>query len=371
MKHAKAFLVTLILAALCLFALAGCGGNENPLPEVPDNSSTSDSVSSDTTDTPDIPSIPTASVYTRVDASGNEDADGEYILFGSYPQSEVTDSSLKAGLTTAAGTKPTSSAANGWISYEYYISGSNSTDYMWYKDIAYGENEYRAVYFTSYRPYYTTTSSSNTYQDDNGYATGNIHFFRYDPIKWRIFNEGNGEAMLVCEMLIDSQEYYHSTSSHTVNGQTVYANNYEHSNIRKWLNDVFYETAFDEYQQAIIQKKAIDNSVSTTGYTTNQYVCNNIPEGEDGVFLLSYKEATTLFTSGTARQKKTTDYAQCQGAYSTNSSYPGNGDWWLRSPHYYDSDCARVVGCDGVAGNDTSVYLTFYGVCPALWISLE
>ncbi len=318
-------------------------------------------------------------IYTRVDASGNESASGDYILFGSYPQSEVTDSTLKVNLITAVGTKPTSSVSNGWTSYEYYQNGSNSTDYMWYKDIAYGGERYRAVYFTSYRPYYTTNSSSvsNTYQDDNGYTTGNIYFFRYDPIKWRILTEKDGKAMLLCEMLIDSREYYHSTSSHTVNGQTVYANNYEHSNIRKWLNDSFYETAFDEYQQAIIQLTTVDNSASTTSSSSNSYACNNT---QDYIFLPSYKEVLNTsygFSSSssaddTARQKKTTDYAQCQGAWtSTSAEYLGNSDWWLRSPRYSDSRNAQSVDSGGYADISIGVYYARGGVCPALWISLE
>ncbi len=317
--------------------------------------------------------------YIRVDANGNEDADGRYILFGTYPQTEVTDSTLKSTLNSLAGTKPTSANSYLWTSYGYYINGSVS-NFMWYIDIDLDNNgsyDYRGVYFTSYRPYYTTYSSSidNTYQDDNGYYTSNIYWFKYEPIEWRILTEESGKALLLCEMLIDSQEYYYSTSNRTINGKTVYANNYEYSNIRAWLNDNFYNTAFNDLQKQIIQLTTVDNSAATTDSSTNQYACANT---QDYIFLPSYRDMLNTsygFSSSaseydTDRRKQTTDYAQCQGAYtSTNSSYLGNGWWWLRSPTYSGSTHARAVNSGGGISSNC-VDTSNLGVCPALWILL-
>lgn len=296
--------------------------------------------------------------YTRVD----EDT----IEFGMYPQTEVTDSTLVSTLNSLAGTKPTSSNSYNWTSYGYYISGSVS-NYMWYVDV--GEM-YRGVYFTSYRPYFTTDSSStdNTDQDDNGYTTSNIYWFKYEPISWTILNESNGTALILCDMIIDSQEYYPSTGSHTVNGATVYANNYEYSTIRKWLNETFYNTAFNDLQKEIILTTTVDNSVASTGKSTNLYACEDT---EDKVFLLSYKELTTYLTTNDSRMKKTTDYAQSQGAYtSTSSSYLGNGSWWLRSPGGSNSGFARTVNYDGCVNYNNYVYFTGGVVVPALQIQL-
>ncbi len=320
--------------------------------------------------------------YKRIDASGNKDETGDYILFGSYPQSEVTNSTLTSALNNLAGSLPTSSNAQAWTSYGYYVNGSVS-NYMWYIDIEYAGETYRGVYFTSYRPYYTgnSSSASNTYQDDNGYTTSNVYWFRYEPIKWRILTEENGKAMLLCEMLIDSQEYYNSTSNRTVDGKTVYANNYEYSNIRAWLNDNFYNTAFNDLQKQIIQLTTVDNSAASTTDTggnitqATSYACKNT---EDYIFLLSEKEVTTAAygfasynTDDTARQKKTTDYAKCQGAYTATGSYAGNGWWWLRSPYYYYSYIACDVDFNGYADFNYIVYYTLVGVCPALWIALD
>jgi len=348
-----------------------------------------------------------AAPYTRVDADGNVSTTGSYILFGSYPQSKVTDSSLCNTLPTVAnstGTLPTASNANGWTDYGYYISGS-VTSYMWYIDATYNGEKYRGVYFTSYRPYYTSYSSStgNTNQDDNGYSTSTVYWFKYEPIKWRILTESNGTAMLLAEMIIDSQEYYNKASSGTTRSRTavanyndayyagngttvsgsVYDNNYQYSNVRKWLNETFYATAFSDLQKALIATTTVNNSAATTtdanGNITQatSYACSNT---NDKVFLLSEKEVTTTSygfasysTNDTARQKKTTAYAQCQGAYTystTGYTYTGCGWWWLRSPYSDYSYLARRVDCGGYASVSSSVYSASEGVVSALNIRL-
>ena len=56
---------------------------------------------------------------------------------------------------------------------------------------------------------------------------------------------------------------------------------------------------------------------------------------------------------------------------STESSYYGNGEWWLRSPNLFNSDCARVVYGDGHADYVIGVPGGDYGVVPALNLTLS
>ena len=317
--------------------------------------------------------------------------DGDYIYFGSYPQTEVKDGAITSALNSAAGALPTSANNGNWTSYGYYISGTVQ-DYMWYIDLTYGGEKYRGVYFTSYRPPFTGGSSlaGNSDQDENGYNVNSAYWFRYEPVKWRILEESNGTALLLCEMIIDSREYYHEErrDSFSHNGGSGYANNYALSNIRKWLNETFYNTAFTELQRSIILKTTVDNSARSTypnGNATqvnngaNQYACENT---QDYIFLLSQQEATnsaygfnaSYSASDTARRKQTTDYAKAQGAYTYSDSeydeYDGNGGWWLRSPCCYRSIDAGGVSSDGNTGNDIGVNLASLGVVPALKITL-
>ena len=299
----------------------------------------------------------TTLLYTR---------NGNKIYFGSYPQTLVTDNSLISELNTLAGNKPTSSNKYKWTDYNYYIS-SSVTSYMYYQDIdldSDGEFDYRGVYFTQYRPYYYSSSSStgNSYQDENGYSTNTIYWFNYDPIEWDILEESDGKALIIANLILDSQEYYpsKSTSKFTHNGASGYANNYELSNIRKFLNDNFYDTAFNDLQKSIIETTLVDNSKSSTGNSSNSYVCNNT---NDKVFLLSIQEATTYYTIDTSRQAKGTDYAKAQGlgVYIF---------WWLRSPDGLDANCAWDVHDYGHGGY-SNVPRTDIGIRPACWINLK
>ena len=298
----------------------------------------------------------TTEMYVRLDASDEPTDTGEYILFGSYPQTEVTDSATTTALNGMSGTLPTSSNSYGWTSYEYIING-DVTNFMWYIDLEYSGEKYRGVYFTSYRPdriTYSSSTSSYSYQDDNGYYTDTVYWFKWEPIKWRILTESDGKAMILSELMLDSQRY-----------SGLY--NYANSTIRAWLNDMFYNTAFGALQQAIIETTEVDNSVYSTGNSSNPYACQNT---FDKVFLLSYREAVNSsygMTSKT-RQKQGSDYCKAQGSYTYSN---GNGNWWLRSPDYHSSATygVRLVGIDGTLGL-SSAYYTTRGVVPALVICL-
>lgn len=296
--------------------------------------------------------------------------EGNKIYFGTYPQTKVT-------ATTENGLSSITFDSSTWTSYRYYISYSQS-DFMYYKDVDIDNNgtyDYRGVYFTQYRPsgYSYSSSTENTCQDDNGYSTNTIYWFSYDPIEWDILIEFSGKALIITNLLLDSQDYYPNSSyepfSH--NGGTGYANNYELSNIRKWLNDNFYNTAFNELQKSLIETTKVDNSAASTvnnnGPSTanrsNKYACNNT---NDKMFLLSYREATTYYTRSTDRQAKGSDYAKCQGLYVYSSN--GNTFWWLRT--YYYNDGAFVWGVWFNGAISPNPVRDTYGVRPACWIIL-
>lgn len=299
--------------------------------------------------------------YTRLD----EDT----ILFGSYPQTEVVNEELKATLNTLSGAKPTADNAQAWTSYGYYANKKVSS-FMWYIDVENGGEKYRGVYFTSSRPAYTdTTAASDSFQSTNGYFAGTVYWFKYEPISWTILKEDDdGRAMVLCDMIIDAQSYSVSSASHKEGDKTVYASNYEQSFVRSWLNDTFYNTAFDDMQKEIISVTTVNNGKGTTDSTkSNKYACANT---KDKIFLLSYKDTTTYFKEDMPGQRLTSDYAQAQGAYTDNSSYKGCGYWWLRSPSSTDSDavCGVYSGGNVSYGHVTD---TTYGVVPSLWIQLD
>lgn len=288
--------------------------------------------------------------------------------FGLYPQTKITYSGLISKLNALAGTLPTRDNAQAWTSYGYYVSG-NVSDFMWYIDVDYNGAKYRGVYFTSYRMKYTTSSEleNNSYQSYNGYTTNTVYWFKYEPITWTILSENlsDGTVLILCDMIIDSQHYDY-------NGSYSSSNNYAESTIRKWLNETFYNTAFSELQKQMIMITTVDNGAESTLDNTNIYACENT---QDKIFLLSFEEVNNVdygFSADfsdmdIALQKKTTDYAQAQGAFSNDTEPYGIGIWWLRSPSTKTSYFAYSVS--GFSYEDP-VYRIDNGVVPALWIKL-
>ena len=339
-----------------------------------------------------------------ISLGGNEPAvtndaytrEGDYIYFGSYPQTVVTDDRVKIGLTALAGDLPTAEDSKNWTSYGYYIEGE-VVDYMWYIDLAYNEVKYRGVYFTSYRPDEThrLSKAANSQQDDNGYNVSTVYWFKYEPIKWRILSEANGEALILCEMIIDSREYCNfdeetqQTVKYSHNGGNGYANNYALSDIRAWLNDTFYNTAFSALQKEYIKLTTVKNDLTSanpnsdpTFETRDKYVSFLCEDTKDHIFLLSFQEATNDAygynpdmdnVADPAREKIPTDYAKCQDVkVSKDTGGVGNGMyWWLRTPAEYDAGgVARMVIWNGAAGGGIGVSNVHVGVVPALVINL-
>ena len=302
---------------------------------------------------------------------------GDIVEFGSYPQSEVTDSALISALNSADGE---------WISYNYY-SGTGRwdngkmtpSDYMRYKDVEYGSEKYRGVVFDSYRPYQTgyTCTANYSYQDNNGYTTGNVYWFKYEPVQWRVLDPAAG--LVMAEPIIDAQPYnnyilksgideYGYIAYWGSSAKTYYANNYAESSIRKWLNEDFYDTAFSTAQQNIIEYTTLDNSAYSSSHSAYDSATTT-----DKIFLLSYNDALNTsygFSNSTGSssvgQAKPTAYAKAQGVYTSS----GRSYWWLRSPGY-SSDLACEVNSDGYIYEGGNGVSNDYGIRPALKLNLN
>ncbi len=289
--------------------------------------------------------------------------EGDRIWFGEYPQARVTDQTTEDALTAKAGMLPSKNDAGNWTNYGYYIS-KKAGSYMWYIDLEEGGEKYRGVYFAQYRPYYSELNGyeSTSYQDDNHYSVNSVYWFKYEPIEWRILEQDAGVAFLAADLILDSQQYYHSSLPVT-DGQEIHnANNYAESDIRAWLKDCFYETAFTDRQKALIETSSVNNGVTSMAESDAVYAC---ADTKDKVFLLGYREATNsaYFASAAARKLQASDYAKSQGLKTEEGP-----QWWLRSPHGNAGYFAHAVDGDGNAENFINVQNTCCGVVPALRI---
>ena len=280
------------------------------------------------------------------------------LLFGSYPQTLVTDKSITAELDWRAGKLPTQSLNRKWENYGYYINGARRR-FMWYVDVDYSGNKYRGVYFTSYRPTETNqfSATGKSTQDDNGYLPNVTYWFKYEPIRWNVVEVLQyGIATLVSEKVLDSQQFNHRAD-----------NDYAESDIRAWLNETFYDTAFNDIQKSAIILATVDNSIVTANCRPAD-ICNSCEDTQDKVYLLSAQEAfNTYWSSDADRRKTSADYARSQGCWT--SPQFGSSHWWLRSPgRDTTKDCQRV-DYDGDGSVNYIVY-TYIGVVPVVRIKL-
>ena len=289
------------------------------------------------------------------------------LIYGSYPQSQVTNSAIIQELNQEYGAPLTQ--GGDWISYHYYANGELE-EYMYYIDVDNdndGKLDYRGVYFNEYRPIDTMNELGNSsYQYDNGYEKNTTYWFNYDPIEWEVLQNGDGELFIASKIILDSQSYYHQMREDKFdhNDGNGYANNYELSDMRIWLNNEFYNSALPNNKDSVIKTTVVDNSLNSTLDSANPYISNDT---EDKLFLLSrYEEKEYLSTS----QVNITgsDYAKSQGLYVSLES--DKGFWGLRTPYPNASYQIRYMTNTGNASYD-SITKTSLGVRPACWIKID
>ena len=295
------------------------------------------------------------------------------IQFGYYPQSVVEDNDDNADLLAELNSKytnlPTSTSLNGWKDYGYYDDGAVDS-YMWYLDVDLDNdmiNDYRAVYFIKYRPNKPSIDATqgNSEAYEAGYRTGNVYWFKYDPVLWDVVGDGGaGDKVLVSRLVLDAQSYYNNTDNREgSSGTTIYPNNYEESTIKAWLKENFMYTTFDLYRRSVLCINYTDNSAASTGNTTNQYALDG--EFADYVYLMSYKEAQTYIDGKTYEQAMATDYAKVQGVVMGTGESSDYAITWLRSPSSGNRINAKYISSSGL-GNNAGPVTSNYGVRPVV-----
>ena len=174
--------------------------------------------------------------------------------------------------------------------------------------------------------------------EEAGEAVDYVEFGRYPqtaeggvwPVEWQVLARENNKALVISRYVLDKRRF------------DPESNDWSESEIRRWLNDEFYNSTFSDKEKARI-----------------------ISFNQDNVFLLSRKEAEKYFANSDARRCRPTAYAKAKGALEMYDF------WWLRSPNPYNSNCVYYVNHDG--GIDSLDYVdgNSGSVRPALWINLK
>jgi len=190
-----------------------------------------------------------------------------------------------------------------------------------------------------------------------------------EPIEWRVLAVEDGKVLIITEKAIDCKRYNEEWAAVT----------WETCTLRAWLNDEFFNMAFNQSEKEIIMETKIENQDNPV------YDAQGGEITMDKVFLLSLEEAIKYFNLkknsgedkewvyafGDACCCQPTEYAISQGAEVFNiyqSTYFRNTLWWLRSPGSNNNFAAYVFSDGYVLCNGYGVNNEGRSVRPALWI---
>ena len=171
-------------------------------------------------------------------------------------------------------------------------------------------------------------------------------------IKWIVLAKEDNRILIISKYALDCRPYNNEWMDVAWGSCTL----------RTWLNDFFYNDAFNPTEKARIRQTKLKNDGGN--------------DTEDRVFLLSISEAESYFNSNGARMCTPTDYAKKRGAPSTYEYTKGGRDigyWWLRSPRTQNTrfyKAANVRRDGSINYNGTRVDSNLLGVRPAMWINL-
>lgn len=165
-----------------------------------------------------------------------------------------------------------------------------------------------------------------SYEQDGNASNGK------EPIEWRVLAVEGNRAYVVSQKALDV---------HAFNADEDDGNDWNSSDLKKWLENDFASQAFTSDEM-----NAIDGTPT----------------------LLSIDEANKYFKSDSDRICMPTQQAVNNGVWTGGNN--GACYWWLRSPGV-DSDLAAYVYADGYVDSDGHrVANTGDTVRPALWINL-
>lgn len=295
------------------------------------------------------------------------------VWFGSYPQAEV----VPASENYTALDKELLQEGGLIQDDELYQKLKSAINWDKQGDVELGGEKYRRI-----------KKEDATYVAGDNYAgfyhwrgEAKYHYFKYQPIKWRVLSVDGSEAFLLADKTLDDKPY------HTVDENVTW----EGSTIRSWLNGYGASANLQkkDYSSSSFINTAFSSSICTAIKDSKIENKDNLSYGTEGgkdtvdkVFLLSESEVYTDnakaygFVSDNsvydeARRTKSSVYAKALGILCSDSGdYVGNCDWWLRSPGFGGGGAADSVDWAGGAGGGVNVYDCRYGMRPALNLNL-
>lgn len=228
-----------------------------------------------------------------------------------------------------------------------------------------------------------TKSEAQRYKWD---SEENYHYFKYQPVKWRIIELNGSEAFLLADREMDCIEYNTFSEDVTWSNCTLrsFLNGYDETFNRANISFAadkqksFFNTAFTDKEKSALIRSKVENP-DNSYYKTD---CGDTTE--DYVFILSADEVFAspsaarhgfYYGSGVddpARRFRPTMYAKARGTwYSPVEGYKGNGFWYMRTNGYSQSNATYICDFGYIYNRGTDVTCNDSGVLPAIRIDLS
>ena len=184
------------------------------------------------------------------------------------------------------------------------------------------------------------------YEQDNNKSNGK------EDIVWIVLDKKDGRILLFSKYCLNIREYDAEHNSDLT---------WQSSDIRKWLNGDFMDSAFTVEQMEVIARQTLINADS------EKYGTDGGDRTIDQVFLLSENEITQYIPNKADRRAAPTEYAKAQTKYTLTGATE-YCVYWLRSPgkNYHYPSAIDQFG--NIAGELYLAHNDDIAIRPAIWV---
>ena len=170
-----------------------------------------------------------------------------------------------------------------------------------------------------------------------------------EPLQWEILAIEAKRILLLSKFAIDACAFHKREG-------TV---SWEISDIRKFLNEEFYDKAFSAWEKKIIKESLVmPEKNEHYGTEFGDVTC-------DRIFLLSAGEVERFVPSEEKRKRAVTKYALEKGVYTNGND---TCRWWLRNSGHSNDTVAEVDYNGKLHYYGMSAEYDRCGLCPAMWL---
>ena len=185
-----------------------------------------------------------------------------------------------------------------------------------------------------------------------------------EPLAWEVLDVRDGKALLISKYIIELKPYHSTAHEEGISWETC--------SLRKWLNEDFYNTAFNDRERKYILLTDVDNSTLPEEFDFPLAAGNDT---QDYIFLLSLDDViNTYFSDNESRMRGLTKYTEAKDSSVLEDLKVGSRQaesWWLRSMGAEEFRCQAGYVWNFGKASLHEMQEEEGGVCPAFWLDLS